>query len=206
MTRNEFEGKLIRLRAIEPEDEAAAHAGGQDTELDRLLDAPHLPSSRAAARRRAEQAAAREPEPDLVELIIETLDGTPVGSLSVGQTDRRNRVFGFGIGLGRDHWRKGYGTEAVVLLLRFYFGELGYQKVDVGVYDFNQPSIRFFEALGFQHEGRRRRAYFTRGRYHDLVLFGMTAEEFSACHGSATGATAGQRGNRVSSASGPGSA
>lgn len=183
MSRNEFEGKLIRLRAIEPDDADAAHAGGHDTELDRLVDATRLPSSRAAARARVEQAAARDPEADQAELVIETLDGTAVGSLSVGHTDRRNRVFSFGIGLGRDHWRKGYGTEAVVLLLRFYFGELAYQKVDVEVYDFNQPSVRFFEALGFEHEGRRRRAYFTRGTYHDLVLLGMTSEEFSARHG-----------------------
>jgi RimJ/RimL family protein N-acetyltransferase len=183
MSGNEFEGKLIRLRAIEPEDAEAAHASGQDTEMDRLVDATHLPNSRVVARQRAEQAAARDPEADQAELMIETLDGKAVGSLSVGHTDRRNRVFGFGIGLGRDHWRKGYGTEAVVLLLRFYFGELGYQKVDVGVYDFNQPSIRFFEALGFEHEGRRRRAYFTRGKYHDLVLLGMTSEEFLTHHG-----------------------
>jgi RimJ/RimL family protein N-acetyltransferase len=182
MTHNEFEGKLIRLRAIEPEDWAA----GLDTELDRLVDVTHLPSSRAAARQRAEQAS-RYPEDDRAQLVIETLDGTSVGSLSVGNADRRNRVFGYGIGLGRDHWRKGYGTEAVLLLLRFYFGELGYQKVDVEVYDFNEPAIRFHEALGFQHEGRRRRTYFTRGSYHDLVLFGMTAEEFFARHGTGDG-------------------
>ena len=182
MARNEFEGKLIRLRAMEPEDWNAAHASGQDTELDRLVDLTHLPSSRAAARHRAEQAA-RDPEGDQAELVIETLDGTPVGSLSVGQTDQRNRVVGYGIGLGREHWRKGYGTEAILLLLRFYFGELGYQKADVGVYDFNEPSIRFHEAFGFQHEGRRRRACFTRGKYHDLVLLGMTADEFFARYG-----------------------
>ena len=173
---------MIRLRAIEPEDWAA----GLDTELDRLVDVTHLPSSRAAARQRAEQAS-RYPEDDRAQLVIETLDGTSVGSLSVGHADRRNRVFGYGIGLGRDHWRKGYGTEAVLLLLRFCFGELGYQKVDVEVYDFNEPAIRFHEALGFQHEGRRRRAYFTRGGYHDLVLLGITAEEFFARHGTGDG-------------------
>jgi RimJ/RimL family protein N-acetyltransferase len=182
MARNEFEGKLIRLRAMEPEDQEASHASEPDTELDRLVDQTRLPSSRAAGRQQADQAV-EGPETDRTELVIETLNGEAVGSLSVGHADRRNRVFGYGIGLGRDHWRKGYGTEAVLLLLRFYFGELGYQKVDVGVYDFNQASIRFHEALGFQHEGRRRRACFTDGGYHDLVLLGMTAEEFFARYG-----------------------
>lgn len=107
-------------------------------------------------------------------LTIETLDEVAVGGLSVGQADRRNGVFSFGIGIGREHWRNGYGTEALQLLFRFYFGEHGYQKVETGVYAFNQPSLDFHQHFGFVVEGWRRRAAFTRGQHHDLVLFGMT--------------------------------
>jgi RimJ/RimL family protein N-acetyltransferase len=113
--------------------------------------------------------------------MIDTLDGVVVGSLSV-RGNRRTRVFDYGIGIGREHWRKGYGTESLELLFRFYFLELGYQKAETGVYAFNEPSLRFHEAFGFVLEGRRRRAVFTQGDYHDLVLFGMTNEEFLAGH------------------------
>ncbi len=44
-------------------------------------------------------------------------------------------------------------------------------------------AVAFHEAFGFAFEGRRRRAIFTRGEHHDVVLFGMTAEEFCARHG-----------------------
>ena len=50
------------------------------------------------------------------------------------------------------------------------------------MYAFNEPSLRFHEAFGFVVEGRRRRAVFTSGEYHDLILFGMTVEEFRARH------------------------
>ena len=126
--------------------------------------------------------ASKVPKDDSASLMIETLDGTVVGSLS-SRANRRTRVFDYGIGIQREQWRKGYGTEALELLFRFYFLELGYQKAETGVYAFNEPSLRFHEAFGFVVEGRRRRAVFTRGDYHDLILFGMTVEEFTARHG-----------------------
>jgi RimJ/RimL family protein N-acetyltransferase len=103
--------------------------------------------------------------------------------MGVGRADRRNRVFSYGIALGLPHRRQGYGTEAVVLLLRFYFAELNYQKCDTTVYAFNESSLAFHERLGFQVEGTCRRNIFTRGRYHDVVLVAMTREEFDAHHG-----------------------
>lgn len=176
MGSNEFEGSKVRLRAVEPEDAEVWYESGLDTDADRRAGRTQLPLSRAAHRQRAEEQSKRS-EGDNVMLMIETLDGVAVGGLSV-QTDRRNGVFSFGIGIAREHWRRGYATEALQLLFRFYFRELGYQKVETGVYAFNHPSLAFHEAFGFTVEGCRRRQVFTQGEYHDVVLFGMTAEEF----------------------------
>ena len=177
---NEFEGNLVRLRAVEPEDGDLWYASGVDTEIDRRGGFTHLPSSRSAYRDRAVEAS-KATEGDTASLMIETLEGVVVGSLSA-RANHRTRVFDYGIGIVREHWRKGYGTEALELLFRFYFLELGYQKAETGVYTFNEPSLRFHEAFGFFVEGRRRRAVFTLGEYHDLVLFGMTVEEFAVQH------------------------
>ena len=178
---NEFEGSKVRLRAVEPEDADAWYESGLDTDLTRRAGITHLPSSRAAFRKRTEEAS-KAPEGDSVALMIETLDGTAVGGLSVGEANRRTGVFSYGIGIDTEHRQKGYGTEALELLFRFYFRELGYQKVETGVYAFNEPSLRFHEAFGFVVEGRRRRSVFTRGEHHDVVLLGMTVEEFTARH------------------------
>ena len=178
---NEFEGSKVRLRAVEPEDGNVWYESGLDTDLDRRAGLTHLPLSRAAYRQRTEEAA-KASEGDSVTLMIETLDGTVVGGLSASRTNARAGVFSYGIGIGPEHWRKGYGTEALELLFHFYFDELGYQKVETGVYAFNEPSLRFHEAFGFVEEGRRRRSIYTRGQLHDVVLFGMTAEEFRARH------------------------
>jgi RimJ/RimL family protein N-acetyltransferase len=70
----------------------------------------------------------------------------------------------------------------VNLVLRYYFRELRYQKCTVQVYDFNDASIALHERLGFQREGRMRRMGYTEGRHFDVLLYGITAEEFAACH------------------------
>lgn len=174
---NEFEGTLVRLRAYEPEDWEPFFALYQDTDLTRADGNTHLPWSRAAVRQWVADAS-QPPTDDQARLIIETRAGQLVGSIDVGRADRRTGVFSYGLVIAPEHRRLGYATEAINLLLRHYFLELGYHKADVEIYDHNEPSIRLHEAIGFVTEGRRRDEQYTLGRYHDLLLFGMTADEF----------------------------
>ena len=180
---NELAGKLVRLRAPEPEDLDTFREFDLDSDGTRRWDATHLPVSRDAQRRWDEEDRSKRPTDDRTRLAIETHAGVLVGCTSVGMADRRNGVFSYGIGLGVQHRGQGYGTEAVILLLRFYFAELGYQKCDTVIYAFNEGSMRFHERLGFVVEGRRRRGVYTQGQYHDVVMIGMTREEFDARHG-----------------------
>ncbi len=92
--------------------------------------------------------------------------------------DRRNGTFMYGLGIGREHRRRGYALEATGLVLRYFFEELRYQKGTVHVYGFNEASVRLHEKAGFTMEGRIRRMVYTDGEYHDEIVFGMTAEEW----------------------------
>jgi RimJ/RimL family protein N-acetyltransferase len=182
---NEFEGRLVRLRAPEPDDLDTWREFDLDSEGNRRWGATHLPVSRETMKRRSEERSEQStiPTDDRIRLAIETLAGQVVGSLSVGMADRRNGVFDYGIAIGHQHRSKGFGSEAVVLLLRFYFAELGYQKCDTGIYAFNEGSLRFHERFGFVVEGRRRRNVYTLAQYFDVILVGMTREEFGDRHG-----------------------
>jgi RimJ/RimL family protein N-acetyltransferase len=66
----------------------------------------------------------------------------------------------------------GYAADAIQTVLR-------YQKLTVHIYEFNEASLRLFEHLGFQHEGRLRRMEFTGGQLFDRLYVGITAEEFA---------------------------
>jgi len=146
----------------------------------RWLDRVHIPRSRQASRQWGEQQAVRTPDNDTFHFQVETLSGELVGSVNAHDCDRRTGTFEIGIAIRPEHQRKGYAREAIALLLRYYFHELRYQKVNAYIVDVNESSLRLFERLGFQQEGRLRRLVYTGGRHYDYVAYGMTIEEFDA--------------------------
>jgi RimJ/RimL family protein N-acetyltransferase len=176
---NIFEGRLVRLRGVEPEDWETLFAWNQDTDSERRMYFIPFPTSKEEVRQWVAQRALQRGEDDTFFFVIETLAGQFVGSISPALCDRRNGTFSYGLGILPSHRRKGYASEAIVLFLGYFFGELRYQKATAHVYSFNDPSIRLHERLGFVREGQMRRMRYTDGRYCDDILFGMTAEEFA---------------------------
>jgi RimJ/RimL family protein N-acetyltransferase len=182
MSISAFGGKRVRLRAIEPEDWETFYAWNQDSDAARGMYLTPFPQSKAAVREWTASTATRSPEHDRFFFVIENLEGEIVGSISTHECDPRHGTFGYGLGIRREHYRKGYASEAVLLLLRYFFRERRYQKVNAHVYSFNEPSLRLHERLGFQQEGRLRRMFLVDGAWVDDVIFGMTADEFEQQH------------------------
>jgi RimJ/RimL family protein N-acetyltransferase len=175
-------GERVRLRAVEPADWQPYWEWSHDTEADRRAYHIPFPYSQEKARQLATERATTAPAGDVFRWTIENLAGEVVGSIGSHSCEPRNGTFGYGLGIARAHRRQGYAAEAIAIVLRYFFGELRYQKATVHVYSFNEPSIRLHERLGFQLEGRIRRMIYTNGEYFDDLIFGMTAEEFWARH------------------------
>ena len=177
-TLNAWQGPRIRLRAFEARDWEAYHAWNADTEMARALYFIPPPQSPDAARRWAEEEATQPRDGDNMRFVITVADGDVVGDLTVNDCDRRVGTFAYGIGIRHDRRGKGYAAEAIGIVLRYYFDELRYQKATIQIADFNAASIRLHEKLGFQQEGRLRRHGFTHGTHHDMLVYGLLAEEW----------------------------
>jgi len=177
---NVFEGRLVRLRAVEAADWERFYASNQDTDSARLTHYIRFPSSREQVRAWTEGLATGGAQDDVFRFKIERLDGEYVGTLNTHSADRRSGTFRYGLAILPEQRRKGFASEAIWLVLRYFFWELRYQKVNAVVYAFNEPSIRLHERLGFVLEGRLRRMIYTAGQHHDALIYGMTREEFEA--------------------------
>lgn len=177
-----WRGHRVRLRPVEPDDWRCFADLGRDDRVARLADAISFPESSEAVRRWTERQATREPRNDRFRWVIEPLDGDggPVGTINTHSCDRRVGSFSYGIVLAPEVEGKGYASEAIRLVLRYFFDELGYQKADVHAYAFNDGSRRLHERLGFRQEGRLRRMAFTGGRHWDVLAYGLLREEFAA--------------------------
>jgi RimJ/RimL family protein N-acetyltransferase len=87
------------------------------------------------------------------------------------------------IGLGEpDTWGKGFGSEAMHLVLRYAFTELNVHRVTLCVFDYNERAIRSYEKVGFKHEGRVRGEFLRSGSRWDMFFMGILREEWLRDH------------------------
>lgn len=174
---NIFESRLVRLRAPEPADDAPFRQWvREDTESQRTLFRIPFPERRV----QPDDVHHIHAFGDNFDFIIETLDGVLVGSIDAHGCNPRSGTFEFGIGIFTEHQAKGYGSDALRLLLAYYFYEKRYQKCHSVAYSFNAASIRLHERSGFTLEARLRRMVYSEGAYHDELHYGITAEAFGA--------------------------
>ena len=99
-----------------------------------------------------------------------------IGRCGPTKVDWKNRVGELGIVIA-GRWRgQGYGSEAMVLLCGFCFGEMNLRKLKVAVLASNKAALRCYEANGFRREGTLRGEVFRGGRYVDVELLARFAE------------------------------
>lgn len=176
-----WEGNKVRLRPVQASDWEKFHNNDLDSDLARRCDMIHFPRSCEGTKAWAERRSNEGPDGDNFMLAIETLEGELVGNINTHSCDNRSGVFKYGLGIFRDYWRKSYGSDAIMVMLRYYFEELRYQKVSAHIYSFNDGSIKLHEKLCFQKEGQLRRMIYTKGTYYDELVYGLTKEEFRVC-------------------------
>lgn len=174
-----WQGDKVRLRALEPDDWVAFHENDRDSEVARLCYEIPIPQSREAARQWAEAASAVVAPDDAMRLVVENRANEVVGTINTFESSRRNGTFKYGVAILRAHWGKGYATEAIQLLLRYFFLELRYQKATVHIYEFNEASLKLHAKLGFIVEGRLRQMQFSGGKHWDEYVLGITADEYN---------------------------
>jgi RimJ/RimL family protein N-acetyltransferase len=97
--------------------------------------------------------------------------------LSVINWGSRESFVGIGIG-EREFWGKGYGTDAMHLILRYAFAELNLRRVSLTVFEFNQRAVHSYEKAGFQLEGCQRQAMQREGCHWDILYMGILREEW----------------------------
>lgn len=109
-------------------------------------------------------------------------DNNIVGMIETFDCDQKNGTFEYYLAVFESYRCKGYAKEMILMVFRFFFLELTYQKVNATVYSFNNPSMRLHEKLAFMKEGQLRNIIFTKGAYYDGICYGMTREEFELNH------------------------
>ncbi len=122
-----------------------------------------------------------EPPVNMQRYAMVLLDGDVlIGSISIHNIDHLNRNAFLGIFIGEQEYRsKGYGAEAIRLILAYGFDTLNLHNIMLSVNADNAAGIACYKKVGFQEVGRWREWVFKDGKYIDRIYMGMLAHELS---------------------------
>jgi RimJ/RimL family protein N-acetyltransferase len=174
-------GRHLRLRAIEREDLKKFHEWVNDPEVTRGL-AMYLPKSMAEEEEWFNSLARHDPKER--PFAMDTRKGKAwklIGNCGAFKVDAVNRSAELGIMIGdKSEWDKGYGAEAMSLLLRHCFETLNLNRAYLRVYADNVRAVRSYEKDGFVLEGRLREGVYKFGKYEDVLLMSVLRSEWES--------------------------
>jgi RimJ/RimL family protein N-acetyltransferase len=106
------------------------------------------------------------------------VDGTPAGTIRFTRANARSRIADLG-GLAVHPNFRGMkvGDETARLIQRHLLDDLGYHRLQLEIYGFNERAMAHAERSGFVREGVRRKAYWRNDEWVDGVLYGLVAED-----------------------------
>ncbi len=173
-----LEGKLVRLRALEPSDVELAYTWVNDREVTAYLMLRY-PMSRGQEEKYLSEASSEGSSFPDVRLAIETRDGVHIGMCGPHRARPEDRGAELGIMIGdKSFWSNGYGTDTMQTLVRFAFEQMNLHKVALGVFEFNERAQACYRKCGFVEEGRFREEYFQDGRYWDVIRMSILRGEW----------------------------
>lgn len=103
-----------------------------------------------------------------------------IGNIGLHNISMINRHATLGIFIGdKTFWSKGFGTEAVKLVVNYGFEQLNLHRITLTVFDFNARATRAYEKAGFKKEGTYREHLFRNGKYCDVHFMGILRTEWN---------------------------
>jgi len=102
-----------------------------------------------------------------------------IGVVGLHKISMQFRHSELGIFIGdKSRWSKGYGTEAVKIVIKYGFDRLNLHRIFLTVMDFNQRAINAYEKSGFKREGVFREHVYKNGKYCDVYIMGILKSEW----------------------------
>jgi RimJ/RimL family protein N-acetyltransferase len=111
--------------------------------------------------------------------IIDNETNALLGNCGFLDIDHVNQTAEAGIFIGnKNFWNKGYGTEALTLLLDYGFKALNFHNVLLRVYEYNQRAMRVYEKVGFKKIGIRREGLYRNLERHNIIFMDIVPQDF----------------------------
>jgi aminoglycoside 6'-N-acetyltransferase len=167
---------VISIRRARPDDVEFLVALTTHDDVD-----PFLSARRATSREELlEEIERSSAEPDDFGRFVIEVDGERAGAMGFAVLNKRSRVARLGgLAIHPDFRGRRISDEAARVFQRHLLHELGYHRLELEIYGFNERAMRHAERSGFVREGVKRKAYRRHGEWVDGVLYGLIEEDLA---------------------------
>jgi RimJ/RimL family protein N-acetyltransferase len=167
----------VAIRRARPDDVEFLVALTTHEDVDPFLSARRATSADAIL----EEIERSQREPDDFGRFVVDVDGERAGVMGFSVANKRSRIARLGgIAVHPDFRGRRVADEAARLLQRHLLFEVGYHRLELEIYAFNERAIRHAERSGFVKEGVKRKAYRRHDEWVDGVLYGLIREDLEA--------------------------
>ncbi len=106
-------------------------------------------------------------------------DGSVIGDVALQDISVKNRSCSVGLGIAKiENRAKGYGTEAVQLMIDYGFRYLGMERITANTLEINAGAQNVITRCGMTLEGRERKAVYLNGNKYDRLCYAILKEEY----------------------------
>ena len=172
-------GKKVVLRAMEIEDMKTYKEMMNDPEIEKMVNGWSLPVSNANQLEWFEKAVR---DKNNIRFTIQTLmEKEVLGRASLVDLDFKNGSAYHGIKLKNSAPKKmGYGTDAVMMIMKYAFDELRLHRLDTAIIEYNDASKMLYKKCGWTNEGMKKEAIYKNGTYYNNLIYGILKNDYIA--------------------------
>ncbi|WP_456430256.1 GNAT family N-acetyltransferase [Rhodocaloribacter sp.] len=179
--KSELQGERVLLTPLQIENIYTHFAWNNDPELNMLdSELPFVEESFGDFKRRFERLLF-QPSMNSQDFEIHAEDGKLIGVVEISDISDYNRHCSVSLTIGdRAYWGKGYGRDAMKVLLDYCFDVLKMHRITAEAFEYNDAWKRLVEGMGFHKEGTVRDFVFREGRYWDKHLYALLDLDYSS--------------------------
>ena len=172
-----IQGKKIILRAIEKEDLVLLHKWANDPFINTMIGGWHFPSNLNDQLKWFESLSVNSLNQRFA---IETEDDGFIGTANLVDINWKDKNAFHGMLLGDKNIRgKGYAVDTIMTLMKYAFEELGLNRLDGSIIEYNEASFGVYvNKCGWKEEGNIKQWYYRKDRFWDKKIVGITKSDY----------------------------
>ncbi|SHI20948.1 GNAT family N-acetyltransferase [Sporanaerobacter acetigenes] len=169
-----YYGEKVCLRAYREEDIPKATSFVNDEELKKLL-VTNVPFPMTLWEEEEWVKSQKSSQDGSYNFAIEDIETKKyIGGCGIQEVNWLSRVATVGIMIGdKEYWGKGYGTDAMKVLMNFIFNNMNIRKIRLSTFSFNMRARKSYEKCGFEVEGILKDEIFKDGKYYDEIIMSV---------------------------------